>query len=114
MGMLYHFVDMMFVAEALLLYPKDFQLSFELIQVSFEFQKWAAVSLITTWVAINTVKLSFLALFRKLVDRIRPLVIYWWFVLVYTIVVGCWGVSAYIVPCPVFYSFAACKYPTNH
>lgn len=100
---------MMFTAEALLLHHEGAKLDFQLIQDSFAFQKWAAVSLTTTWVAINTVKLSFLFLFRRLINRMRSMVIYWWCVLVYTIIVGLWGVSAYIAPCPTFYDFAACK-----
>ena len=109
MGMLYYFVDMMFLAEALLLHDRNVDLSFVVIQDALSFEKWAAISLITSWVAVNSVKLSFLSLFRKLVDRIRPMILYWWFVLAYTIVVGLYGVSAYIAPCPTFYSFRACK-----
>ena len=110
MGMLYHFVDMMFMSEALALGDKDIELSFNVIQDALSFKKWATISLITTWVAIYTVKASFLVLFRKLVDRIRPLIIYWWFVVAYTIVLGLYGVTTYIVPCPNFNSFVSCKY----
>lgn len=110
MGMLYHFVDMMFTSEALILGDKDIEFSSNVIQDALSFQKWATISLITTWVAINTVKASFLALFRKLVDRIRPMIIYWWFVLAYTIVVGLYGITTYIVPCPNFNSFVSCEY----
>ena len=111
MGMLYHFVDILFLSEALLLGDKDIELSSNVIQDALSFQKWATISLIITWVAINTVKASFLSLFRKLVDRIRPLIIYWRFVLAYTIVVGLYGITSYILPCPKFDSFVSCKYP---
>ena len=110
MVMLYYFVDKMFLAEALLLHDKNVDLSFDIIQDSLDFEKWAAVSLIITWVAVNCVKLSFLSLFRKLVDRIRPMVLYWWFVLAYTISVGLFGISSYIAPCPTFYDFRSCEY----
>ena len=96
MGMLYYFVDMMFLAEALLLHDNNVGLSSDIIEQSLDFEKWAAISLITTWVAVNSVKLSFLSLFRKLIDRLRPMVIYWWFVLAYTIAVALYGVSASI------------------
>ena len=110
MGMLYHFVDILFLSEALLLGDRDIELSSNVIEDALSFQKWACISLITTWVAINTVKASFLSLFRKLVDRIRPMIIYWWFVLAYTIVVGLYGITSYILPCPKFDSFASCTY----
>ena len=109
MGMLYYFIDEMFLAEALLLHDTSVALSFDVIQDSLDFQKWAAVSLIIAWVAVNSVKLSFLSLFRKLVDRLGPMIIYWRFVLAYTICVGLYGFSTYIAPCPMFYSFKDCK-----
>ena len=68
---------MMFMSEALTLGDNDIELSFNVIQDALIFKKWATISLITTWVAIYTVKASFLVLFRKLVDRIRPMSIYW-------------------------------------
>ena len=98
------------MSEALLLGDTDIELSSDVIRDALSFQKWATISLITTWVAINTVKASFLSLFRKLVDRIRPMIIYWWFVVAYTIVVGLYGITTYIVPCPKFNSFVSCKY----
>ena len=110
MGMLYHFANMMYMFEALSLGDKDIELSFNVIQDALSFKKWVTVSLITTWVAINTVKASFLVLFRKLVDRIRPMIIYWWFVVAYTIIVGLYGITTYIVPCPKFNSFFSCEY----
>lgn len=110
MGMLYFFIDEMYLSEALLLHDTEIDLSFDVIQETLDFEKWAAVSLIILWVAINTVKLSFLAIFRKLIDRIRPMVVYWWCVLAYTILVGLYGISAYIAPCPTFYSFESCMW----
>ena len=110
MGMLYFFIDTMFTSEALLLREEGVELNVDSIQDAFDYQKWAAVTLITTWLIINTVKLSFLSLFRKLVDRMRPMVIYWWFVLVYTIIVGLYGIASYIAPCLTFYNLEACKH----
>ena len=109
MVMLYYFVDKMFLAEALLLHDKNVDLSFDIIQDSLDFEKWTAISLIT-WVGVDYVKLSFLSLFRTLVDRIRPMVLYWWFVLAYIISVGLFGISSYIAPCPTFYDFRSCEY----
>ena len=89
---------------------KNVDLSFDTIQDSLDLEKWAAVSLIITWVAVNCVKLSFVSLFRELVDRIRPMVLYWWFVLAYTISVALFGISSYIAPYPTFYDFRSCEY----
>lgn len=110
MGMLYFFVDEMYQVEALLLNDSTVIISIDTINQSLDFQKWAAVSLIILWFAINSVKLSFLSLFRKLVDRVRVMVYYWWIVLIFTIMVWGYGITTYILPCPTFYSVAACKF----
>ncbi len=109
MGMLFYFVNDLYTAEALLMHVSIFDLHSNVIQDSLKSGKWGIVSLITTWIAVNSVKLSFLSLFRKLVDRIRPMIIYWWFVLAYTIVVGLYGISTYLGPCPTFNDIKSCK-----
>ncbi|KAL8724939.1 MAG: hypothetical protein Q9181_006608 [Wetmoreana brouardii] len=48
------------------------------------------------------VKFSFLFLFRKLIDRIPPLITYWWFVIAFNIVAFGYGLSTYFLICPRF------------
>lgn len=40
--------------------------------------KWYNVSMVLTWMAVYSVKLSFMFFFRKLISRVRSLEIYWW------------------------------------
>ena len=108
-GMLYYFIDEMYLAEALLLQSTAVELSFDAIQQSIQFGTWSVVSLLLLWAAITTVKLSFLALFRKLIDRMGPMVRYWWCVFAFVVIVALFGISAYIAPCPVFWDLRACE-----
>jgi hypothetical protein len=110
MGLLYHYVDEMYLAEALLMHDRDVPLSFEVITESLDFGKWAEVSLILLWTAINAVKFSFLILFHKLINRIRFLTIYWWCVVAYTTFIYLYGISSYIIPCPNYDSLSASLY----
>jgi hypothetical protein len=108
MGMLYYYVEEMYVAEAILVREGDFSLSYAAIEESLDYNKWSTVSLILLWLAITSVKLSFLALFRKLVDRIPAMTKYLWFVVAYVVVVAGYGTSVYVQVCPWYYSLQAC------
>lgn len=68
----------------------------------FEFRKLVTASLILTWVAMMAVKFSFLALFRRLIDRIPPLIKYWRVIVAFNIAVTAYGASVYVVACPHF------------
>lgn len=109
-GILFTFLDQMYLAEALLFglpgvtiaLPPDF------IEQTYEYQKLVAVVCILTWCSIISVKFSFLFLFRKLIDRIRPLVIYWRVVVLLNTLVFGYGTSVYIISCPHFYNIKTC------
>lgn len=109
MVLLFTFIDKMYVVGASeaglpgLVFPLDF------LDQAFDFQKLVTVSLILTWCSIVAVKFSYLFLFRKLIDRIRPLVIYWWFVAVFNAMISAYGAAVYIAACPDFYSIEACE-----
>ena len=49
-----------------------------------------------------TVKFSFLALFRRLIDRVPPLIKYWRVVVAFNLTVAAYGVSTYVIACPQF------------
>ena len=79
-------------------------------QLVWYYQKMITVTFILTWSCIASVKFSFLLLFRKLVQRIRSLTVYWWLVFLFNLFVTAYGVAVYIVPCPWFYDLRTCKY----
>ena len=41
-------------------------------------------------------------LFRKLMDRLPPLIIYWWFVVGFNGIISAYGAAVYIAACPDF------------
>ncbi|KAI9676948.1 MAG: hypothetical protein M1817_006787 [Caeruleum heppii] len=105
-AILFVFIDDAYLVEALqsgqTLSEED--LFSDVLGRSWDFQKWAVICLIVLWQSITAVKFSYLFLFRKLIDRIHPMVLYWRVVVAYTLVTWAFGIAAYIVPCPYFYS----------
>ena len=110
MALLYTFVDKMYLVEATetgmpgIQYPPDF------IHQAFDFQKLVAVALILTWCSIVSVKFSYLFLFKRLIDRLRPMVIYWWIVAVFNGMISAYGAAVYIAVCPDFYNYKSCRF----
>lgn len=110
LGILYLItIDKMYLAEALTLDLSSAYLPPDFLQQIFDFQKWITITLMLIWCAIMAVKFSFLFLFWKLIDLIRPLVTYWWVVTVYNVAVLGFGVSVYYLACPYYYSLEGCK-----
>ena len=70
------FVDKMYLVEAAVLGLPPSELPLDFPEQAISFEKLITVVLILTWCSIVSVKFCFLFLFRKLVDRVRPLVIY--------------------------------------
>lgn len=103
-GILFTVVDNMYMVEALLYNEPNLQLPPDWIKRSFDYQKFATIALILTWCSIVSVKFSFLFLFGKLVDRVRPMVIYWWVVVLFNVAIAGYGASVYVLACPWFYS----------
>ena len=68
------------------------------------FEKRIQVCSILIWSSIYAIKLSFLSLFRKLVDRIRTLEILWRIVTVVTIICGLASMPLAFIICPNFTS----------
>jgi len=100
-GLLFTFLDKMYLTEALITglittLPPDF------IEQSTIFHKLSDVCLILLWTTVFGVKFSFLSLFRKLIDRNRPLTIYWKVVTTVNAIVWAYGVAGFIIPCPHF------------
>ncbi|KAI4252337.1 MAG: hypothetical protein LQ352_004344 [Teloschistes flavicans] len=74
----------------------------QFLQDSYDFLKWITVSQALAWCSVMAVKFSFLFLFRKLIERMPPLITYWWFVITFNIVALGYGMSTYFLYCPYF------------
>ncbi|KAF7591141.1 hypothetical protein BBP40_001915 [Aspergillus hancockii] len=72
-------------------------------QMSYDFHKWWAVCGILGWASFNSVKFSFLFLFKRMIDRMRVWRIYWWAVVVFTTGLVVYGFAAVYLSCPYFY-----------
>ncbi|KAH8701391.1 hypothetical protein GQ44DRAFT_664913 [Phaeosphaeriaceae sp. PMI808] len=73
------------------------------LEVSHQFHKWVTVCLMLSWCVVMAVKFSFLFFFKRLIDRIQSLCIYWWAVTIYNIGVLGYGVSVYYIGCPYYF-----------
>lgn len=102
MAVLYINMDNMYLTEAMTYAPTSFVFGPQDLNRVFEFRKLVTASLILTWVAMMAVKFSFLALFRRLIDRIPPLIKYWRIVVAFNLAVTAYGATVYVVACPHF------------
>ena len=108
-GLLFTFIDEMYLVGASeagipgLEFPPDF------LDQSYDFHKMVTVALILTWCSIVSVKFSYLFLFKKLINRMRALVIYWWLVVAFNGVISAYGAAVYIAACPKFYTLDSCE-----
>ena len=102
MVVLYINMDNMYFTEAITFAPTRFAFQPQDLNRVFDFRKLVTASLILTWVAMMAVKFSFLALFRRLIDRIPPLIKYWRVVVAFNLAVTAYGASVYVIACPHF------------
>ena len=106
--LLFLYINTMYTAEALVIGLPNVDISPNFIEDVMWFHKMIIISLILTWWSLMSVKLCFLFLFKSLVQRIRPMLIYWWIVTVFNIVVAFFGMVSYIAACPHFTSRESC------
>lgn len=64
------------------------------------FTYYRQLNLILTWITIVSIKFSFLFLFKKLIDRIPPLIVYWWFIAAFNGAIAIYGATVPILVCP--------------
>ncbi|KAK2853312.1 hypothetical protein FQN49_005192 [Arthroderma sp. PD_2] len=76
----------------------------DIIQISFDFQKWVQVTTILLWLAVMSVKFSFLTLFKTLVSGIRSLNTYWWVATFINIGILGYGCVVNHISCPYYYT----------
>jgi hypothetical protein len=107
--LLFTYIDGMYLAQAFILVGPSIVVSAppNFLTIVFDYQKMALVSLCSTWCVIICVKMSFLLFFRKLIDKMPPLILYWRITLGVNIIVSVYGFAVYLVACPYFYSLKA-------
>lgn len=76
----------------------------DVIQEVNDYHKMNTVALMLSWTAVASVKLSYLVLFRRLIDRLPGIVLYWRTVLVFNLAGIGFGLATYYLACPYFYS----------
>ena len=104
-------VDEMYLVQAMTLQIPGLRIPPDFLQQAYEWHKWITVTLMLSWSAIHAVKFSFLFLFRRLIDRIRLLVVYWWFVVALNVVSLGYGLVIYYITCPYFSTAEICELP---
>lgn len=110
MALLFTYVDKLYLVGAVQSGAPGIELPSDFIEEAFLFQKLGAAALILTWCSIVSVKFSYLFLFKKLIDRIPPLIIYWYFVAAFNAAVSAYGAAVYIAACPECYSLRSCEF----
>ena len=103
-------LDDMFKSQAFLDGDAAFELPSDVLGASYRFHKMLTVSLMFSWLAIVSVKFSFLALFRDLIDRLPRLIIYWRVTLVFNVTASVYGLGRNLIACPYFgLYYSSCK-----
>ena len=95
MVLLFIFVDNLYLVEALEgnIIPTDLPVDF--LQGVSDFERLVVGAMVLTWCSIISVKFSYLFLFRKLIDRVRSIVIYWWVAVVFNALISIYGIIIY-------------------
>ena len=79
------------------------------VDIAYYYRKTSAVSLILSWLTIISVKFSFLALFKRVIDRLPSLIRYWWAIVIFNLAVSGYRIAIYILACPYFYTVKSCE-----
>lgn len=107
--LLHSFIDELYLVGALQEGTPGISLPSDFISQAFDFGKLSTVAQVLTWCSLASVKFSYLFLFKKLIDRIRPMIIYWWVTAVFNALTSLYIAAVYMVVCPYYYSTKACK-----
>lgn len=75
----------------------------DLISIGLYSMPWTLAANISGWITICATKFCFLYFFKRLIDRIKSLNIYWWFALAFNVCVFGFGLSVYYLTCPFLY-----------
>ena len=74
----------------------------DIIEREYSFHTMASVCLICSWMTVVSIKLSFLALFKTLIDLLPRLIMYWRVTLIFNLAVSVYGFVRNIIACPYF------------
>ena len=102
MVLFFLYVDYMYMAQAVMLGLPNAEISLSLTQDSIWFHKLVILSQVLTWWSLVAVKFCFLFFFKKVVDRIEPMLIYWRVATIYNLIVALYGTAAYMAACAIF------------
>lgn len=92
-------VDRLYIIGSIYTGATDLQIPSDIKQQAAEFNKLILAEAVLTWCSIVSVKFSYLFLFKRLINRIRPLVKYWWFTVVVNIMISVYVPITYVFAC---------------
>lgn len=98
------YMETMYMSLALSFGDIHMEIPPNLLQEVLIYHRVEVASLALSWTTIACVKFSFLALFKRLIDRMPPLISYWWIVVTFNVAVSCYGVAVPSITCPYFSS----------
>ncbi|EPE28708.1 hypothetical protein GLAREA_09829 [Glarea lozoyensis ATCC 20868] len=101
-SLLLTFIDEMYLFEAVLFASPLPALPSNWIAQGYDYHERAVGVMIVTWAVIVSVKMSFLAFFRRLIRSVEGMRWLWWTAAGFNGVVGGYGFSVYVASCPVF------------
>lgn len=109
MVLLINFIDDLFLMKALEgdKIPENLPVNF--LKRVVDFERYATGALVLTWCVIVCVKFSYLFLFRKLIDRLHPMRVYWWFAAVFNGLVSIYGLVVYAAVRPWYCTTTSCE-----
>ena len=88
-------MDKLYLVEALAADSIPLNLPVDFLHQVAVFERLATGALVLTWCSIISVKFSYLFLFRKLIDRLHQLKIYWWIAVVFNGAISIYGLIIY-------------------
>jgi hypothetical protein len=101
MALLLHYVDLLFLSQALTMGLPDSEIPANVGPKLTYFHNVICSTSMLLWVAVCCIKFSQLFFFRKLIHRMQGhIMAWWWFVLVFNVVITVYRCKVYFLPCP--------------
>lgn len=109
-GMMLGIIDDAYATNAVL-QPNGLALALQpgFVQKAFNYKKKIDIVMMLAWATILCVKLSYLFLFRRLIDRLRYMTVYWWVIFIFIIGTSGYVFAIYYLVCPYYDDFRASK-----
>ncbi|CAG8976570.1 hypothetical protein HYALB_00012567 [Hymenoscyphus albidus] len=108
-SLLFTFIDAMYLSEAFVYGGPSFseRAPSNWMQTIFDFQKMRTVTMCCLWCSIICVKMSLLFFFKKLIDKLPRMMLYWKITLAANVVVSVYVLLKYLLVCPYYYNLKA-------